>query len=95
MTIAEIIDKNKKLGYDTKWEIACFYADNTQVPIEIYEYAMEETRTFFTRLGLITINEEFDFLEISLIAQDEDGNNEICDMLKTIQITKECKDDED
>ena len=46
-------------------------------------------KAFFTRLGLITINEEFDFLEISLIAQDEDGNNDICDILKTIQIIKE------
>lgn len=89
MTIEEIIEKYKQLGYDTKWEIACFYADNPQVPIEIYEYAMKETQAFFTKLGLITINEEFDFLEISLIAQDEDGNNELCNMLKTIQIIKE------
>jgi hypothetical protein len=89
MKITEIIEKYKHLGYDTKWEIACFYADNQQVPIEIYEYAMEETQSFFTRLGLITINEDFDFLEISLIAQDEDGNNELCNMLKTIQLTKE------
>lgn len=89
MTIAEIIEKNTKLGYDTKWEIVCFYADDPEIPIECYEYAMEETQAFFTELGLITINEEFDFLEISLIAQDEDGNNELCDMLKTIQIIKE------
>lgn len=89
MTISEIIDKNKKLGYDTKWEIACFYADNPQVPIEIYEYAMEETQSFFKRLGLIITNEEFNFLEISLIAQDEFGDNECCDLLKTIHIEKE------
>ena len=35
------------------------------------------------------INEEFDFLEISLIAQDEDGSNEICNLLKTINVVKE------
>ena len=85
----KIIEKNKQLGYDTKWEIACFYADDPQEPIEIYEYAMEETQSFFKRLGLITINEDFDYLEISLIAQDEDGYNECCDLLKTIQIIKE------
>lgn len=89
----KIIEKNKQLGYDTKWEIACFYADEPQLPIEICEYAMEESRAFFTRLGLIIINEEFDFLEISLIAQDEDGHNECCDLLKTIQITKEYKNE--
>lgn len=89
MTIAEIIDKNNQLGYDTKWEIACFYADSRELPIEIVEYAMEETQSFFKELGLIIIKEDYDFLEISLIAQDEDGNNENCDLLKTIQIIKE------
>lgn len=89
MTIAEIIDKNKQLGYDTKWEIACFYADNRELPFESVEYAMEETQQFFKEMGLIIIKEDYDFLEISLIAQDEDGNTELCDMLKTIQIRKE------
>lgn len=41
MTILEIIDKNTKLGCDTKWE----YADNPQVPIKTYEYSMEETQS--------------------------------------------------
>lgn len=89
MTISEIIEKNKQLGYDTKWEIVCFYADDRGLPIETVEYAMEETQAFFKELGLIIIKEDYDFLEISLIAQDEDGNNQNCDMLKTIQIIKE------
>jgi hypothetical protein len=85
----KIIEKNRQLGYDTKWEIACFYADNPQFPIEIYEYDIEESQSFFFKLGLLVYNNDYDSIEISLIAQDEDGSNECCDLLKTIQITKE------
>lgn len=86
--IKEIIEFNKNKGYDTKWELAC-YCDNTRTyPDVICEYSIEETNGMNRHLGWSIIYDDFVKIEISLIGQDEDGNNETCFNLKTILIGK-------
>ena len=78
----EIINRNKRKGYNTKWELGFYFNNDDLVPNQVFEYDVDGE--FYEKLGKFIMYGAYKKLEIALIGQDKDGHNETCDIIKEI-----------